>query len=327
MFFWLPRQDGINNQMEDFHHMIDFSHRMDAKLLMPMVFENVQWGRPVDEIFSFPFSHYFELPNNSIDLPTKIGEMIYLTPDNSELKDEIQHRVFKLAGLQVGYCINIKISVNSLEDFMRNNHNKNILMSYSWRRLGLIDRFGPYTKNYENGHGYSVENIHYKEAIKATKLKSSLQSLANEIISKLGDYSSVHLRRGDFKIRNSESDFAKTLYDGISLVDRYGSESFFQSDKYIVDCIQNNINNKIVFIVSDDAPSLCKLLNEKIPTKTFVILDEYLQRESLSDEQVGLVESYIAIKSQVFIGNRYSSFSSNILNRRRIDETGINMFF
>ncbi|KAJ9471059.1 GDP-fucose protein O-fucosyltransferase 2 [Diplonema papillatum] len=142
----------------------------------------------------------------------------------------------------------------------------------------------------------------------ATRIRSDIQAYADEVVKQLGgpnSFYSVHIRRRDFK-------------------QQY--KSTFIEPRAMAANIKNQLG-RVVYIASDEGnKEFWADLKAGLPdVSTFRFASSFESVfKNVPDTQKGVVEQLICAQAKVFIGTRFSTFSSYIVRLRGYDPAVLN---
>lgn len=317
-YLWItPRTGGFNNQMITIYEAIRCAKLYQRTVVLPLIYENVRADTSSKGEGPYPFEDYFDL-NGFAGIVDIVAPPFFNTenpPCNTIHYWTSSH--FKATGNRIPRLIKQqytkKLPLN--KQFME-KHNRP-------QRLTCVDDsfcekqewqvFGAYSQYNETGQGYNIrkspELLHIRAAFKPSKV---VQQLANFILKSINiPFNSMHVRRGDFSTKCNEIP---------KICDHFGSDAFVQSQEAIFTAISNFANPSLpVFIStthSDECRELLKDANVKLIYFDDFKLPEHLLWTLHRTDILSFASQIVSSHAQDFIGNRFSSYTTEINNMR-----------
>lgn len=289
--------------------------KYNLNYILPPFYEFVQYRKKKDNI-PYPFNNYFSVSNNKniefINFNKILDKKIIYIVNNNY--NELNHKISKYYKLKNKIKRVIKTNKDNLKDVLKLLSNETILIS---NNLLNHKEFGVYS-DYLYGQGWNVnKSENFKEVFKLFIPNINNQNIINIFLNKYSIFNNIHIRRGDYNSKLSEMSNIK--YKNTTLKDKFGINSFYQNNNYIIKYLEkNNIDNSIpIFVCSENSLKLINELNNLQNKYKFICI--YNINININKQDIiGLIERYICSYGNIFIGNRYSSFSSDIKNIRQL---------
>lgn len=324
-----PRTGGFNNQLITLHKAIECAISQNYTLVVPHLFDNVRYDTSFDGEGPYPFSDYFDVERLSKLVPV-------VTPDatswNLGLRTRHTLRVFfenaiarrpvcriKTRDASVGksgtnlfqiYGKEYGVKVEKVHDPLQ----KGICIDQTLcPARGSLERSG-YSHYGETGQGFSVKRSRIMKDIACHLQPSELVREISESFLTIGqEFNAMHIRRGDYHSKCEQMKLFCELY---------GVEAFIQNETTIVNTLARFRRNDLpVFISTTHGVEVKNILRSKgIRIKIWLLEDfevprkfgRYVNRTDV----LSLASQILATHAHEFIGNRFSSFSAEINNRR-----------
>lgn len=312
----LPRPDGFFNQIQDVHRTISICQSQHLDYVYPDLYNYVQYHR--DQTSSFPFTDYFDVQESDFAAhfyPLHAQDNLTLVcPVNVRHDTTSNHKLFQKH--QLSKRVNeVIIEPDLNEAIEKARHSKNNLLLLSGRYLDQVD-FGVYS-DYGNGQGWSTaESTGYREVVSRLRPAKQIRDAVETIRSSLTQYNAMHVRRGDYATKARE--IGAHRYGSSSLAETFGEQSFYQSTDYLAQTLSAEFDRRHPILVASERPAE---LRSELSQSGFDLVsarDFQSVLPSLRQDIVGLVEVLLCGEAVKFIANRYSSFSTAIVNNRRI---------
>lgn len=176
---------------------------------------------------------------------------------------------------------------------------------------------GQYSDYKVNGQGFDIRRSSvFREIRRRLHATVSIQRLAEKWMrEEIGqrDFNAMHVRLSDFNTKCEEL---------VKLCHEFGSESIVQSRKTLLTTLKRFSNQSLPIFVSTTDVGMCKgMLNTKnsgVPVyymQDFKLGTEFKDMGRKSDK-LALASQVVASYAKEFVGNRFSSFTSEINNMR-----------
>lgn len=181
--------------------------------------------------------------------------------------------------------------------------------------------FGRYSDLAAAGQGYNMlANENFRRIRSALRPSSEVSALADTVLKTIsgGAFNAIHLRRTDFRKKCKMQ--AKDCK-------QFGADAFFQPLKMILQGVDRFANQHLpLFVATEDVPwaqhTLGPALTERGITMVLATdapLPPTLTVYSDRVDMRSFATQIIASRAEEFIGNRFSSFSSEIWNERLLN--------
>ncbi|MCF2152072.1 hypothetical protein IQ276_037880 [Desmonostoc muscorum LEGE 12446] len=285
---------GFNNQRQSLENAILMAKELQRTLILPRVVLNNNSN--INEQKQDSFAHW------SVFLDIKDLQQIVkiIDMDSPIVQDVPKKYITSIGGAEKHLWIDKLPSPGSVEDIYFQKHCK------IWSQTTTIRGFLKEFENdltpilfFENLQGNdlftylsSEKYIFYKSLInKYIHFQKDIITKAENIIRKLGDYNSLHLRRGDF--------------------------FYLLEPDVVVECLENIfLNKQNLFLATDEKQK--EILQPLYQKFNIISLNNFLDEigEITNNEIIGCIEQYICIHSKIFIGTHRSTFT-NVIKQAR----------
>jgi GDP-fucose protein O-fucosyltransferase. len=183
------------------------------------------------------------------------------------------------------------------------------------------ESFGPYS-NYSVHQGYDIrDSSDFRETVEALVPTRNIAACA-DWVSHIVQHA-LHVRRGDFRTKESELMHASTIQNQHG-VGRFSPESYFQNYTDVLSAVNLN-TTRVLFIATNDQRFVYDL-RVRYPEILFMSGEDVSCTRRMSPNQVSLLEQTICVRSKFFTGNRFSSWSSEVINRRLLQNMTTTLF-
>lgn len=318
--FITPRDDGFNNQRITIAEALYCASQSGAVAVLPLIFANTRYGTKVEG--PYLFRDYFDL---SALATSRVAN--FTTPDVLYAAHLDSCRIDALPGgptrvidaltaiynwprAGVPHARDRKRSMSSLPSQCRASSRCQI-------KYGSPQVFGT-TKDYERwGQGYSLEaSPAFRRVRAALRPSSTVLAIAATLVGAMdGPYNAVHLRRSDYK---------KKCLSMRAECRKFGEYSMYVPSSAVVQKVRELPNPSLpLFVATEDKRWAQKMLRPKLAAENVtVFLAQEVQLPPDLEDYVGRIDmlsfatQVAASKAECFIGNRFSSFSSEIFNER-----------
>eukprot|EP00179_Madagascaria_erythrocladioides_P003851 CAMPEP_0198310806 /NCGR_PEP_ID=MMETSP1450-20131203/2734_1 /TAXON_ID=753684 ORGANISM="Madagascaria erythrocladiodes, Strain CCMP3234" /NCGR_SAMPLE_ID=MMETSP1450 /ASSEMBLY_ACC=CAM_ASM_001115 /LENGTH=385 /DNA_ID=CAMNT_0044013653 /DNA_START=180 /DNA_END=1337 /DNA_ORIENTATION=- len=332
----IPRFDGFNNQRITLYHAAYCARARNWTLVVPHMYQAKTYDtRNVTE--PAPFGTFFHVPTLSrlvkVAEPSQAASMCTTVALRAENDDLCRYprlmRYYQGAGFaDLRYrCVSgmtRKIGRNPLPEDVQCFAIDMGSLEAICPLKGDAGAFGPYSNYEATGQGFSVTVPTFREVyshFKPSRLVLQVKStLTAELRKALGGanakYIALHLRRGDYREKCAKLS---------SLCDRVGAAAFVQSKEDIVGRIRtlDGWSGLPIFIATNDEPGVRSMnLTDAIGARLVFAGDLDLgpiDWKEHGPDVFSYAVQLVAAEADFFIGNRISSFSSEITNMRRLE--------
>jgi hypothetical protein len=163
------------------------------------------------------------------------------------------------------------------------------------------DFFGPYSK-YSEHQGYDVQRSpafgKTVEALQPVRLVATCAETVSGLV-----HHTLHVRQGDYRTHI------------IPEMGQYTPEARFQT---YFDVMRHTNTTGAIFIATNNA-SFVSELRGQYPQRAFLSGIDIPCMLNMTPNQASLCEQWIGVNSRYFTGNRFSSFSAEVINRRKLE--------
>lgn len=307
-FLWsTPRSDGFNNQLISIYEAINCARQLGRRLVLPVMFENVRYDTAKKG--PYPFTDYFDV--NALKRVVPV-----VTLKDLEEKVPCKHVLYsssQLPPLYTSYYIDkFKISVTLDMNAWRNEQEPCIDDSVCMdEREGL----GDYSNYARGGQGYDARLVpQFKMIREGLQPHPDIMALAQSGLDILGErFNAIHLRRGDYSKKCSQ--MTETCA-------RFGPEAFYQSTEHVTRTLGPLIEPNLPLFVStthrEEGETVLKGFS--FPSRTVYMEDvpipSHIAWMVNRTDMIGLASQVIASRAVQFVGNRFSSYTSEINSMR-----------
>lgn len=325
LLFIVSRDDGFSNQRITVAEGLRCSKLLGRVAVLPPVFANVRYGaKPMGP---YLFRDYFDL-----EALAAANAFSFATPGavaKAAIKCDILNdpnapkRVLSTFETQYGW----KRRNTPLSQIPTDA--KCITQAScrtDWRNPA---HFGEYSNFSTFGQGYNVlESQNFREVRSALRPSRIVLELAHVFLNKLGStFNAIHLRRTDFKAK------CKSMPDECAV---YGENAFVASEDAILSRVMGLPNPRLPLFVATEDPkfvhdTLAPTLREKGVSTVLaqdIPLPHHLMQYRDRVDMLSFATQIAAGRAETFVGNRFSSFSSEIFNERLLgNRTSEKLFF
>lgn len=326
LLFMTPRSGGFNNQLITIYEAIHCAQKHDRTAVLPLIYENVRADTTTKGDGPFPFEDYFDLEQLEkivkLTTPARLDverlpcDTIYFAT-SGHFKANAR-RIPRL--LKQQYVKRYPVNLSFVDDFQK-------LARYKCVDDSLCDKpdvFGAYSDYKVNGQGYNIRESRVLLDIRAAfKPSHVVRVIADHVMNGIGTrYNAMHIRRGDFSTKCDELP---------AMCDQFGNDSFVQSS----DCLlqkADSMAEKLPLFVSTTHGEECRRIFANSGVKV-VFMDDIgvpkgvewaLERIDI----ISFASQVVASEASQFIGNRFSSYTSEINNMRYLrDPADVPIFF
>ena len=305
----IPRPDGMNNQLINVHEAIWATRRTGYIFVRPPIHEH----RSDEHV---PFETFFDT------------EFLEQTPVGGSFGNSVSYPIFEQ---RCGAAVNLVCSAAKEEDCLRRMRFKKRfarlvvgkvfrnLTDWTSRQLDCVvvdietihgfvgSSFGVYSGNYSRHQGWDVTtSLMFADTVAALVPVPKVRACAATV---LGIDHAVHIRRGDYK--NRENLAGLRQYKQL-----YSKEAFYQSVDHVLSRIALN---STVFVATNDPAFVLALRNRTTHARFRTRNDYECAKKFLSPNLQSLFEQEVCVHSSRFTGNRFSSWTSEVMNRRHMN--------
>lgn len=329
-YLWLtPRLGGFNNQLITIYEALNCARIHGRIPVLPLMYENGRQDTSMEGWGPYPFEDYFDMSAaHSFLRGTTPAELdIVGLPCQTIYFSTCTH--FKASAyriprlLQQQYAYRYSVLLKFLPVF--NYPVKYTCVDDSMCRRIDAKALGEYSVYEEAGQGYNIRKSPILQELRAI-LKPSfvITEIANMVVQLLPTlFNAVHIRRGDFSSKCAELP---------QICRRFGNSSMIQSGEDIAQKIEEFQSPDLPLFVATTHPGECRRLLQKLEVQLFFMEDfalpPHVQWAKSRTDILSFAEQVIASHAEQFIGNRFSSFSTEIKNLRylRNESDTLNFF-
>lgn len=325
LLFMTPRSGGFNNQLITVYEAIHCAKKSRRRVVLPLIYENVRADTTSKGMGPFPFEDYFDVSKleNVVRLTTPARLDVEGLPCDTVYFKTAPHfmagdrRVPRL--LKKHYAKRYSINLKFVRSFKR-----------PWQYVCVDDslcnppkEFGAYSDYRNSGQGYNIRTSPVLRQIRAAFQPSQVvQRVADYIISSIdGRYNAMHVRRGDFNTKCEE------LPD---LCKRFGNNSFVQSREVLLYKVVDMRESLPIFISTTHVDE-CREIFKSSKTP-IVFMDDFSFPLDIDwvlgrTDIMSFASQIVASHAVHFIGNRFSSYTTEINNMRYLRDAADNLTF
>lgn len=325
LLFITPRSGGFNNQLITVYEAIHCARKHGRRVVLPLIYENVRADTTSKGTGPYPFEDYFDV--------SKLESVVKLTTP---------------ARLDIEGLPCDKVYYSSSPHFMANERRTPRLLKQQYAKMfpinltfvprfervwqytcvddslcGPTEEFGTYSDYQNSGQGYDIRTSTTLRQVRTAFQPSRLvQRLVDHAISDIGGrYNAMHVRRGDFKTKCKELP---------AVCERFGNDSFIQGPGYLLKKAAEMRESLPVFISTTHVGE-CKDIFKSSGVRV-LFMDDFgvppgtewtLNRTDI----MSFTSQIVASNAAQFIGNRFSSYTSEINNMRFLKDTSDIMTF
>jgi GDP-fucose protein O-fucosyltransferase len=327
LLFVAPRDDGFSNQRITVAEALRCAAKSGRVAVLPLIFSDVRYGS--EPKGPFLFRDYFDL-----EALARAAVVSFASPDavatagvrcNIAASANNPTRALNAFGAVFGWA---RRDVPSSEPFPKNAP----CVTQSLCRIDYKNpsEFGEYSNFDTVGQGYNMlGNENFRRIRSALRPSAEVRALANVVLHAVegGEFNAVHLRRTDFRQKCQQM---------VKECKKFGKEAFFQSPETVMERVAALPRPTLpLFVATEDKPWAEKTFGPLLKERGLVMLlatDVALPRElQLYKDRVDMrsfATQIICSHAEGFIGNRFSSFSSEIFNERILNNrTEDKLFF
>lgn len=180
-------------------------------------------------------------------------------------------------------------------------------------------QLGPYSNYRVNGQGFDIRrSLVFREIRSRLHATAAIKRLATKWIDEeIGqkDFNAMHVRLGDFR---------KKCKREVKLCRKYGKGAILQSRKTLLKTLKRFSNQSLpVFVSTTDVRMCKKMFNKKRLEMPMMYMQDFrlgkdFQKMRRRTDQLALASQVMASYAKEFVGNRFSSFTSEINNMRYV---------
>ena len=323
-FMWMrPRSGGFNNQIQSIYYAIACAMTENYTFVLPHMFENVRQDTNFNGEGPYPFVDYLEKkelgalmnvvePHEAAKL-TRGRNCTIRTRQRVEQYSQTT-RLFSIYCEELGVCAE---RVRKVED-------TDLCVDQTvCPRNSLL---GAYSLYNSTGQGFSVKRSALLQNIvmhlHPSDVVLAIARRGRDMIG--GPYNALHVRRGDYRTKCTRME---------KLCEEYGEESMYQSIDTIVRTLGVFKNVSLpVFVSSTHGSEVKASLEEAGVNKPIWIMEDFemlpeVEKYVNRTDIVSLASQIIAIHADNFVGNRFSSYTTEINNRRLIRDSNAELNF
>lgn len=325
LLFITPRSGGFNNQLITVYEAIRCAKKHGRTVVLPLIYENVRADTTSNGVGPFPFEDYFDV--------SKL-ERVVRTTTPARLDDE----GFPCDILYFKSAPHFKANDKRVPRLLKQQYSKRYQVAlkfahsfkHPWRYVCVDDslcnppeEFGVYSDYHNSGQGYNIRASSALRQIRAAFHPSRVvQGIARHITSSIGGrYNAMHVRRGDFKTKCEELPV---------LCKRFGNYSFVQSREYLLQKAAE-MREPLPIFISTTHEDECRDIFRSSSVRTLFMVDFGVPQDvewALERTDVmSFASQIVASHAAQFVGNRFSSYTSEINNMRYLRDTADIMTF
>jgi len=318
---WItPRSGGFNNQMITLTESLRCAQITGRTAVVPLMYSNVRADTNLKGEGPYPFEDYFDVEALRDLLPA-------ITPtelDDVRLPCTVLHygttghfpatakRIPRL--LKEQYARRYPITLNFLASFT--NYTSEYCVDDSiCSAVGVVPEreFGTYSVYNRSGQGYNMrESAKLQQIRKALQPSATVKEVASLVLKNIGGrFNAMHIRRGDFTVKCSQ--LPETCKE-------FGKEAFLQSAGWISETLRNFTEPNLPLFVSTTHSDECKKLlageNVRLIFMEDVQVPPNLRWAETRVDVMSLASQVVASRAEEFVGNRFSSYTTEINNMR-----------
>lgn len=324
LLFLTPRSGGFNNQLITIYTSIICARQKNRTAVLPLMFENVRYDTNFNGEGPFPFEDFFDidalrkvvdvttpallqdtsLPCRNIYLRTsahflKLGKLPWPV---SRIKREVPRLIAEVYAKRFGIT-------GVFGDPDKDGDEACIDDSF----CGNAPELGTYSAYNVSGQGYNIrESKDFRLIRAAFKPSQVVMEVAEHMLSQLpSKFNALHIRRGDYSYKCGQMK---------KECDIYGREAFFQSGGHVIRSVKKLKQPDLPVYISTTHVAECQRMLGGLENKMFFGQDldvpEHLKWAEKRVDIMALASRIVASRAVEFIGNRFSSFSSEISNMR-----------
>lgn len=314
---WMtPRTGGFNNQLITVYEAIRCAQIQKRKVVLPLIYENVRADTSSKGLGPYPFEDYFDIEALgtaavSVTTPRQLDEaslpcltIYYTTSPHFKANERRIPRLLKQQYVK-RYHVNLTF-VDSLESSKGRTCVDDSFCSFP-------KEFGVYSNYNQSGQGYNIRRSPTLKRIReAFRPSSTVQALAENVLIGIGEqFNAMHLRRGDFDTKCVELP---------KVCEQYGNNSFLQSPDWIMAKVSQFRNPQLPLFLSTTHPDECREML-KVSGLRLLFMDDYNVSKPLTwalerTDLISFASQVVAAQAEEFVGNRFSSYTTEINNLR-----------
>lgn len=307
-----PRSDGFNNQLITLYRAMRCANMLNRTLVLPFFYENVRYD--TNRAGPFPFRDYFNTSALSTVVnfisPTVLHEhglnckvIYYRTPEG---KVPILLRHYR-GTLRIPVTFRFTKRKNVKDYALLAPCIHDTLCGPEFTDLGLYSDYNT------TGQGFDARtSIEFRNLRAALKPTQAIEKLASWWRSQLPPrFNSMHVRRGDYAQK------CKSMKVECKV---FGADAFYQSETRLRGAIMEFNDPSLPIFVSSTHDAECRRMLIGIRVDLW-----FMSNLSLPDDMVwasnrtdvlSLASQILSSRAESFIGNRFSSYTTEINNMR-----------
>ena len=320
--FSTPRSGGFNNQLITIYESIRCAQILGRTLVLPLIYENVRADTSSKGEGPYPFTDYFDIEHISKAVKAITPEKLFSNYNNpcdgsilyasSKHFFALEYRIPRL--LKQQYRKLYKIQPVFMPELARRNGRRLreealCIDDSACPNLESADEFGPYSDYEGDGQGYSLRTSSVLREIRSSFYPSAtVKRIADSVLKNIGGpFNAVHLRRGDFDTKCSEIP---------KVCEKYGPESMWQTKQGLQQRIMKFKNPSLPLFVSTTHSEECRELLSGYGLNVVFMEDTEFPHPVMwalnRTDIIAYASQIVASRSEEFIGNRFSSYSTTI---------------
>ena len=287
--------------------------------MLPLIYENVRADTSSKGSGPFPFEQYYDIEKLRTIAPVvSLGQLERTgVPCNRMFFTNSKH--FKATARRIPRLIKQHYTKIFLikEEFVDEDRVSASRHHTCWDDSlcphSDFSHFGPYSEYKVGGQGYDITRSRTLLTIReAFQPAPSILEIARSVLKSInGPFNALHLRRGDFASKCAELP---------SVCDEYGYNAFVQTKEFIAIKLESLNQPKLPLFVTTTHKEDCQVLLYDLGVPLFFLEDEHVppaQAWALNRTDILSVASQVvASEAEEFIGNRFSSFTTEVNNMR-----------
>lgn len=321
---WItPRSGGFNNQLITVYEAIRCAQKHRRTVVLPLIYENVRADTSKGE-GPYPFEDYFNISALSSTVrfttPAKLDRTglpchTILFTTSAHFKANAR-RIPRL--LKQQYVKRYAVQLEYRDYITSNTHatcvDDSLCPVYEFRHP---QEFGSYSMYHHTGQGYSVLRSSRLRHIRAALQPSDTVSLiAQNVLRHIGtQFNAMHIRRGDYSTKCSELP---------NICEQFGVNAFMQSTHSVLSKISDFQIPSLPLFISTTHPDECRQMFANTSLRLVFMDDLQLppsaQWASDRIDIISYASQIVASFAEEFVGNRFSSFTTEINNMRLIKD-------
>ena len=301
MMLYLPRPHGFNNQLISVHHGMAAAKKYGHIFVRPLLFEfaNGTFGTKDSPRKGYAFDNFFD---------TATLDTYFEHPSVSYEEFLASCPQVNLVGETNPYLPMFQPMIDRAVRIPKSDANLTTLGCVLILWGSFAGNFGKY--DYEKGYqGFSVtQSPDLSAVISHLTFASKYQTCLKTVVS--GIDIAIHLRIGVLADKGARDILWKKMSAKRKAI--YGKDAFYPSAAHIASRL---CPNKKTFVATNDI-SVIDELQPLVPTVEFLVSDNFPCTKTFTETELSYFEQLVCEHAPYFIGNRFSSWSSEVYNSR-----------